>query len=128
MTKVTGVLSQNRLDIVLGGIRDLSEVERLTFVALREAAVLKHGFDVSVDARELHFDDQSMIPILAKTFRSLQWFGIGIVFHLSSEKSSADLVPALYGQTGLFGSMRIEITNSLETFNAWRQTGVPAVC
>ena len=120
MTKVTGVLSRNRLDIVLGGISDLPEIEHLALVTLREAAVLRQGFDVTVDARELHFEDQSIVPIMGKIFRSLQWFGIGVVFHLGAERSSLDMVKALYGQTGLFGTVRIEVTQSPTVFANWQ--------
>ncbi len=112
MTEVRRQLEPNRLDIILRGSPTLGELETLCLNMLREAAGLRHGFSVSVDARDLHFDDPAMAPILTKVFRSLQWFGISNIEHKGSVRHLNMDVQTFYGATGLLGSVPLRIDPS----------------
>jgi hypothetical protein len=109
MGLVTRQIGPNRLDIVLRGDYGIEDIEHLALDLLREAAGLQYGFGVTVDATELHLEDPSVAPILAKVFGSLQWFGISHIEHQGTVQGLDFQMRTLYGDAGLLGSVPLQI-------------------
>ena len=119
MSQVFCRTQKNRLEVIFSGPNHQEELERLSLETLREAASLRPGFDVFVDASHLRVEDPALIPILSKVLGSLQWFEVGRLFHLSQSQGNQEQLRMLYEQSGIYRTVAIEETSDSAEWESW---------